>query len=124
MIDHMTFRLTDIDRARTFYVPVMQTIGYHLVWDKEFENKWVLGFAKDGKQPDTFFTDEKPAGGPAHIAWLVSSRAEVDAFYHAVVKAGGKVHSTPSPRESYRRVYYNTLVYDMDNNLIEAVIHG
>jgi hypothetical protein len=60
---------------------------------------------------------------PKHIAFRVSSRATVDAFYRTAITAGGKDNGAPGPRPQDQRNYYGTFVIDPDGHNIAAVCH-
>ena len=47
----------------------------------------------------------------------------VQAFYDAALKAGGKDHGAPGPREGAEN-YYGAFVLDPDGNNIEAAYRG
>ena len=123
MIDHMTFRVNDIEKSKNFYTPVLATLGYQVAFDEHFEGIRILGFGKNGKI-DTWFVNSKPAGGHTHIAWLASSKEEVDAFHKAAIAAGGVDNGSPGPRPHYHANYYGAFVLDPDNNNVEAVYRG
>ncbi len=69
-----------------------------------------------------FQTDEKPAH--LHLAFAASSRAQVDAFYHAALNAGGKDNGAPGLRPNYHAHYYAAFVIAPDGHNIEAVCHN
>jgi predicted lactoylglutathione lyase len=58
-----------------------------------------------------------------HFAFTARSRAEVDAFYHAALAAGGKDNGAPGVRAHYHANYYGAFVLDPDGHNIEAVCH-
>ena len=60
---------------------------------------------------------------PIHVAFRVSSRAAVDAFYQAALAAGGRDNGAPGLRPSYHASYYGAFVLDPDGHNIEAVCH-
>jgi catechol 2,3-dioxygenase-like lactoylglutathione lyase family enzyme len=62
-----------------------------------------------------------------HTAFAAKSRAEVDAFHAAAVKAGRTDNGTPKLRDTaqgYPPGYYAAFVFDPDGNIIEAVFRG
>ena len=59
-----------------------------------------------------------------HTAFAAKSKAEVDAFYAAALKAGGIDNGAPGLREHYTSDYYAAFVLDPDGNNIEAVFRG
>lgn len=81
-----------------------------------------FGSAVDKKSPaDFWITQELPGvpAGAAHVAFAAPSRAAVQDFFVAALKAGGKIHGEPCVRDSSG--YYSAAVIDFDGNSIEAV---
>ncbi len=134
MLDHMTFRVTDIGRAKAFYSAALAPLGYTVCLEGNHGAN-ILGFAHpdsseaEGKRSDVWFIDgPSPYGGPAatagcHLAWRAQSRAQVDAFYLAAISAGGKDNGAPGLRPDYHPDYYGGFVIDPEGNNIEAVCH-
>ncbi|MBS0349123.1 MAG: VOC family protein [Proteobacteria bacterium] len=134
MLDHMTFRVIDIARAKAFYSAALDPLGYSVCFEGQYGSN-ILGFAypdasePDGKKADVWFIDgPSPYGGPAatsgcHLAWRAGNRAQVDAFYKAAIAAGGKCNGAPGLRPDYHANYYGAFVIDPEGNNIEAVCH-
>jgi catechol 2,3-dioxygenase-like lactoylglutathione lyase family enzyme len=134
MLDHMTFRVTDIHRAKAFYGAALAPLGYSVAYEGQHGAN-ILGFSypdssePDGKKADVWFIDgPSPYGGPpatagCHLAWRAESRAQVDAFYRAALAAGGKDNGAPGLRSHYHPHYYGAFVIDPEGNNIEAVCH-
>lgn len=132
MLDHMTFRVTDIARAKAFYSAALAPLGYSVSFEGH-HGAHILGFAcpdpaePGGQKTDVWFIDgPSPHGGPAatsgcHLAWRAATRAQVDAFYRAAIAAGGKDNGAPGPRPDYGPHYYGAFVIDPEGNNIEAV---
>ncbi len=62
-----------------------------------------------------------------HTAFVARSKAEVDAFHAAALKAGGADNGLPGLRdtgEGYPPGYYAAFVLDPDGNNMEAVFRG
>jgi len=93
MLDHMTFRVTDIQRAKAFYSAALAPLG--------------CSVCTTG----------------CHLAWKAQTRAQVDAFYAAAIAAGGKDNGAPGLRPEYHAHYYGAFVIDPEGNNIEAVCH-
>ena len=98
MLDHMTFRVADISRAKAFYSAALAPLGYSICFEGNYGAN-MLGLAyqdasePDGKKADVWFIDgPSPYGGPpattgCHLAWRAATRAQVDAFYRAAIEA-------------------------------------
>jgi predicted lactoylglutathione lyase len=59
-----------------------------------------------------------------HSAFSAKSRAEVDEFHAAALKAGGRDNGSPGLRDTstgYPPGYYDAFVLDPDGNNMEAV---
>ncbi|MFG6447639.1 VOC family protein [Roseateles sp. BYS180W] len=135
MLDHMTFRVRDIERAKAFYAAALQPLGYSVCAQGQYEGVNVVGLAypdatePDGKKADVWFVDgpspygSTPSTQGCHLAWRAASRAEVDAFYRAALAAGGVCNGPPGPRPHYHAHYYGAFVIDPEGNNIEAVCH-
>lgn len=53
MIDHMTFRVKDIARTKTFYSAALAPLGYELAYEAEHEGSRMLSYAyADARVPD------------------------------------------------------------------------
>lgn len=135
MLDHMTFRVLDITRAKDFYAAALAPLGYQLYAEGNYGFN-VVGFAypdaaePSGLKPDVWFVDgPSPYGGAAstsgcHLAWRARTRAQVDAFYQAAIAAGGRCNGAPGLRPDYHADYYGAFVIDPEGNNIEAVCHA
>lgn len=121
MIDHFTFRVSNIEATARFYSAALSPLGYSMSFDQTFDDHVrVIGFGKDGKT-NTFFAAEAPTSGPAHIAYKAQSRREVDEFHKLALDAGGKDNGAPGMRPEYHENYYGAFVFDPDGNNIEVV---
>ena len=71
MLDHMTFRVTDIAKAKAFYSAALAPLGYSVCFEGNFgANILFLTYPDaaepDGKKADVGFIDgPSPYGGPA-----------------------------------------------------------
>ncbi|WP_090142155.1 VOC family protein [Limnohabitans sp. DM1] len=134
MLDHMTFRVRDIQRCKAFYEPVLKQLGYRLAFEG-FHGSNILGFGypdihqPSGEKIDTWFVDgPSPYGGVdatagCHLCWQAPNRAAVDAFYSAAIQSGATDNGGPGLRPHYHPNYYGAFVIDLEGNNIEAVCH-
>lgn len=122
MIDHMTFRVSDIERTKSFYAAALAPLGYLPAYDAVHDGVRVLGFACDSKI-DTWFVSAADVTTRCHLAWRAPNRAAVDAFYAAAMAAGARNNGAPGLRPHYHPGYYGAFVIDPEGNNVEAVCH-
>ncbi len=121
MIDHTGFVVKNAKESKAFYEPVLATLGFVCIADF---GVW-FGFGRDGKADFWFGEDaERTPASSTHVAFKANSIEEVQAFYDAALKAGGKDNGRPGYRPQYHEKYYGAFVFDLDGNNIEAVFHG
>ena len=126
MIDHTGVIVSDFERSKKFYQIALAAIGYELL--AEFPasvtgHTDVAGFGEEGK-PDFWISKGTPNQPPIHVAFRVSERAVVDAFYSAAMQAGCRDNGKPGLRPHYHPNYYGAFVLDPDGHNIEAVCHA
>lgn len=121
MIDHVSIRVTDLEKSRKFYTAVLFSIGYKTV--HEFEDG--VGFAPEKvDEAGTFWLiKENYLTQNTHIAFRVESKDAVQTFYQAGLDNGGKDNGAPGFREEYDAGYYSAFLFDPDGNNIEAVYY-
>lgn len=115
MIEHVSVRCSDSRRSRRFYERALKPLGY--ACDMKYGDSF--GFKDDAGRHD-FWVTAGDVGTPTHLAFLARSRAAIDRFHAAGLKAGGKDNGAPGPREDYAA--YAAFVIDPDGNNVEAVI--
>ncbi len=125
MIDHTGVAVSDFEKSKSFYRETLAAIGYELILEFPASvtgSENVAGFGEGGK-PDFWVASGLPNKPPIHIAFRVSSRGVVDAFYKAALAAGGRDNGPPGLRPHYHPNYYGAFVHDPDGHNIEAVCH-
>jgi catechol 2,3-dioxygenase-like lactoylglutathione lyase family enzyme len=119
MIDHVSLRVTDLERSVELYKAALAPLGYKV----QAEFPGVVGLGVPGGQMDFWITKtDKPINHVAHIGFG-GTRAQVDAFYTAAISAGAMDNGAPGGREMYSPVYYGAFVLDYDGNNIEVCSH-
>jgi catechol 2,3-dioxygenase-like lactoylglutathione lyase family enzyme len=122
-LDHVSLGVRDLARATAFYAAALKPLGY--VCDYAGED--MAGFGAPGRPQlwlGPYEAGDRRASGPAagaHIAFRAASRADVDAFHAAALKAGAKDNGAPGLRPQYDPDYYGAFVTDLDGHHIEAV---
>ncbi len=125
MLDHIGIAVADFERSKAFYEAALNPLGLSLVMEVTAAETGADAHAGFGVADRPFFwigTAAKPKGG-THVAFTAATRAEVDAFYHGALAAGGRDIGAPGLRPHYHANYYGAFVLDPDGNNIEAVCH-
>lgn len=124
MIDHITFGVADFDRSTAFYDQAFAPLGIRRLFDvPEDQSDGVRVAGYGDERPRFWLAEERPTTGLMHVAFQARSRAEVDAFHAAAMRAGGKDNGSPGLRPHYHPNYYAAFVLDPDGHNIEAVCH-
>lgn len=118
-LDHVSLPVRRIAAARKFYVAALAAIGMRI--NMEFDDAFGMG---SKKEKVFWLVQDRKAGGTSHFAFRVEHRAEVDAFYEAALKAGGKDNGKPGLRKAYGPSYYAAFVHDPEGNNIEVVCYA
>lgn len=125
MLDHIGVDVSDIAKARAFYEAALKPLGYRVIQELGPEQGADHPIVMFGIDAAEFVIAEDKAPGPGnHFAFRAESRAVVDAFHAAALKAGGKDNGGPGLRPNYGPDYYAAFVYDPDGFNIEAVCHA
>jgi catechol 2,3-dioxygenase-like lactoylglutathione lyase family enzyme len=118
MIDHVSLRVQDFERAVAFYRAALAPIGYEVVM--EFSGAAGLGA---GGKPDFWIMQAEPPLHASHVAFT-SERAMIDAFHSAAITAGGSDNGAPGVRPDYHPHYYAAYIFDPEGNNVEVVSHA
>jgi catechol 2,3-dioxygenase-like lactoylglutathione lyase family enzyme len=118
MIDHVSLRVRDFERAVAFYRAALAPIGYEVVM--EFSGAAGLGA---GGKPDFWIMQAEPPLHASHVAFT-SERAMIDAFHGAALAAGGSDNGGPGLRPDYHPHYYAAYIFDPEGNNVEVVSHA
>lgn len=120
MPSSITLTVSHLPTSTSFFLSALQPLDYAFRGRQED----TIGFgpiSPPNTPPDFWITQEIPGvpAGAAHVAFPASSRAQVQDFFVAALKAGGKIHGEPCQRDASG--YYSAAVIDFDGNSIEAV---
>jgi catechol 2,3-dioxygenase-like lactoylglutathione lyase family enzyme len=123
MIDHTGIGVADVGRSAAFYDAVLGALGLRRVAQiPEESGADGVGYGVD--YPVFWIDRFHPHGLKQHTAFSAKSRAQVDAFHAAALKAGGTDNGSPRLRDTstgYPSGYYAAFVLDPDGNNMEAV---
>lgn len=115
VIDHVSIGVRDGAVSVAFYRTVLEQLDIPPLWERENAAQFANLVVKEGD-----------AGGPVHIAFVASTRAQVDAFHRAGVEAGYRDNGRPGVRDQYSSPeagrYYAAFLLDPDGNNVEAVL--
>jgi catechol 2,3-dioxygenase-like lactoylglutathione lyase family enzyme len=119
IISHISLGTNDFDRAVAFYDSVLAAIGCRRIMEHP-------GAVAYGRVYPEFWVQspidgaDASAGNGTHFAFFAVSKDQVQAFYDAALKAGGKGGGAPGERPHYGEAYYGCFVRDLDGHKIEA----
>lgn len=123
MIDHISLVVRDLDRARTFYGPVLAVLGQRRVMDVEDAPDYRGSGYGSGHEPQFWIGSGQPAPAVApvppegqHVAFRAVDRATVDRFHATALAHGGRDNGVPGLRPHYHPNYYACFVIDLDGH--------
>ena len=123
MIDHTGIGVEDVPRSAAFYDAALGALGMRRVMElRESDRLDGVGYGVD--HPVFWIDRFHPHSVKQHTAFAAKSRAEVDAFHAAALRAGGTDNGSPGLRPTstgYPSGYYAAFVFDPDGNNMEAV---
>jgi catechol 2,3-dioxygenase-like lactoylglutathione lyase family enzyme len=119
MIDHISLRVNDFDKAVNFYKAALKPLGYDVL----MQFPGAAGLGGPDKKPDFWIMKSDQPLNPTHLAFS-ADRKTVDAFHAAAIAAGGTDHGAPGLRTDYHPNYYGAFVLDPEGNNVEAVSHS
>ena len=124
MLDHIGIDVSDIAISRAFYEAALKPLGYTVIEDMTGQPGAdpIVMFGIEG--PEFVIAEDKAPGLGNHFAFRAETRAAVDAFHAAALRAGGKDNGAPGLRPNYGPSYYAAFVLDPDGFNIEAVCHA
>ena len=118
ILSHVSLGTQDFERATAFYDKVLPALGCRRILEHE-------GAVAYGKLFPEFWIQrplegEATVGNGTHVAFMASSKDEVDAFHESALAAGGSDEGAPGPRPEYGEPFYGCFLRDPDGHKIEA----
>ena len=123
MIDHIIISVSNLETSKAFYDKALAAIGYKTSPEYTSGSTKTKGVGFGGEDLEFFIVQGPVIKPPFHIAFRVSSRAEVMAFYKAAIAAGGRDNGAPALSPEHHADYFSAYVFDPDGHNIEAVCH-
>jgi catechol 2,3-dioxygenase-like lactoylglutathione lyase family enzyme len=127
MIGYVTIGTNDCARSVRFYDAALAPLNY----SKTFEEGGWAGYGPGGRKEGFEIYLATPAdGAPATygngsmLAFKAASRAAVDSFHAAALKAGGKDEGAPGVRGETSPPFYGAYVRDPEGNKLCAYFKG
>lgn len=120
MFDHVKFGVSDYVASKAFFTKALEPLGVTVATEWP-PNGIELSQPEGTVSLCLYHTEQKPAH--LHLAFVAESREQVQAFYLAALKAGGKDNGPPGLRPQYSGNYYAAFVIGPDGHNIEAVYH-
>jgi len=125
MLDHIFLSVNDLDRSVDFYTAALRPLGIINLLDYDGRDgppghPDLKGFGAKGRM--FLWLRHGPTDGrSAHVGFVASSAAEVDAAYAAAIAAGARDNGAPGVRLHYDPRYYAANVRDPDGYSLEFV---
>ncbi len=125
-IGHLGLGVPDLAAAKAWYDQVLPALGYEPFFAHDDE---VAYLPSDGRRGAFLFLYPRPAtydpeaAGLQHLAFIVRTRAEVDAVHDLVAGLGSEIVHTPREWPEYPPPYYAAFWKDPHGFLLEAVCH-
>jgi catechol 2,3-dioxygenase-like lactoylglutathione lyase family enzyme len=116
MFDHIGIKVSNLAASSRFYRSALEPLGVSLCAEGD---GWA-GFGVDGTAALYLYSTTAHCGG-THLAFSAKSRALVDRFHSAALKAAGSDNGRPGLRTDYSATYYAAFVHDPDGNNVEVV---
>jgi catechol 2,3-dioxygenase-like lactoylglutathione lyase family enzyme len=116
-IDHLWFRVPDVEAAKAFY----ESVGRHAGFGVRFDSPERVRFS-GGNGSFSVVAGERT--DPFHMAFPADDNATVEAFHAALVAEGYRDNGKPGERRKYHEGYYGAFVFDPAGHNIEVVNHN
>ena len=112
-VDHLTISVSDFERSRAFYDPLLKFLGFEVLgeygdmmgWTNGKTRLWIAQADDEGRRYKYRFHDV----GFHHYAWELGSREEVDELQAWLQKAGAVI---VDPACEYYEDYYAVFFLD------------
>ncbi len=128
MLGHLGINVPDLDAAKRYYDQLMPLVGFDEFLNDPDQFAYLPANGKRGTF--LFFYPSSVDGefsrhqtGLQHLAFMVRTRAEVDAAHRLATELGSEVLHPPQEFPQYPPPYYATFWLDPFGIMIETVCH-
>lgn len=128
MLSHIFVGVSDFERSLAFYRPILESLG---VKERFCDpaRPWAVWESNPGPRP--LFVIAKPfdgqvpsPGNGSMVAFLASTRSQVDETYQLALSLGGVSEGAPGLRPEYHAHYYGAYFRDPDGNKLCIACHS
>jgi catechol 2,3-dioxygenase-like lactoylglutathione lyase family enzyme len=126
VIDHVAFRVSDLESSRRMYEAALAELGFVVLAEGTFEGDAHVLFGR-GESDDFSLhaVGSKPGRdrvtSGAHVAFRAGDAQSVERWHAAALSHGGRDNGAPGLRPEYSGTYYAAFVLDPEGNNVEAV---
>ncbi len=123
MLDHLSIGIDDVDKAKSFYDKVLNTIDVKCLAEMDS----LLAYGKDKIQFLAMLPhDGNPhtGGNGTHIAFVAKTEGQVDEFYNSALNNGGVCEGKPGERPYPHAKVYAAYIRDPFGNKLEVLTNG
>jgi len=128
MFSHIMIGVTDFARALSFYKPLFSALCIDFRFQED-ERLWAGWHSSPNTRP--FFLIGRPYNEQPHhpgngqmIAFLASTRAQVQQIHALAIQNGGTCEGQPGLRPEYHANYYGAYFRDPDGNKLCIACHN
>jgi catechol 2,3-dioxygenase-like lactoylglutathione lyase family enzyme len=119
-VDHIGIGVPDLSKAKSYYDALMPALAYEEFFSTDEE----FAYRPTEQKPGAFvFFYPGDQAAPQHLAFMVKTRAEVDAAFEAAIHAGSEAVHHPQLFPQYHDAYYAAFWLDPFGVTIEVVCH-
>lgn len=126
-LGHLGLNVYDLSAAKEYYDDFMPRVSFEpfIADDRQFSYRPAAG--KVGTAIFFYGADdrgyERHREGLQHLAFMVKTRADVDAIHAWAVERGGSIVREPQELPQYHPGYYATFWLDPHGFMLEVVCH-
>jgi catechol 2,3-dioxygenase-like lactoylglutathione lyase family enzyme len=119
-LDHIGIGVSDLGKAKSYYDSLMPALAYEAFFASDDE----FSYRPADQKPGTFvFFYPGDQSVPQHLAFMVATRADVDAAFEQAISSGSEAVHHPQMFPAYHENYYAAFWLDPFGMTVEVVSH-